>query len=124
MDDSKFEIDAETAKIVVETLTKTIAILTNERSEIEQKITAANAKLKDLKGRLGITDPITKGTRLRKGAADSLITSCLTAKTDGVSISEIAASTGLKQSSVRNVLIRGKTKYEAGTDNLWRLKKA
>ncbi len=124
MNDGKFEIDAETAGIVVETLKKTITILTKERSEIEQKITDANAKLRDLKGKLGITDPSCKGTRLRKGEADRLITSYFTASPGtGFPISEIAAATGLKQSSVRNVLTRGKTKYEEGTDNLWRLKK-
>jgi DNA invertase Pin-like site-specific DNA recombinase len=124
MNEAKFEIDAETAGIVVETLKKTIAILTKERSEIEQKITDANAKLKDLKTKLGITDPTCKGARLRKGEADRLITSYFTAAPGkGFSISEIAAATGLKQSSVRNVLIRGKAKYEEGTDNLWRLRK-
>ncbi|MGD1089547.1 MAG: hypothetical protein ABR955_12620 [Verrucomicrobiota bacterium] len=122
MNEGKFEIDAETAGIVVETLKQTIANLTKERSEIEQKITEANAKLKDLKCKLGITDAPTKGTRLRKGEADRLITSYFTASPNkGFLISEIATATGLKQSSVRNVLIRGDKKYEEESDNLWHL---
>lgn len=123
MNEAKYEIDGETAQVVIEALKKTIALYTEERSEIEQKITDANAKLKDFKAKLGITDPTTKGTRLRKGEADRLITSYLTASPGkGFPISEIAAAIGLKQSSVRNVLIRGKAKYEEGTDHLWRLK--
>ncbi|MGA3145377.1 MAG: hypothetical protein ABSF10_20440 [Verrucomicrobiota bacterium] len=123
MNDEIQNIDTETAELVEESLDASIASLTKQRDEIEQKILKATTTLKKWRAKFCPKDANTKG-RLKKGEADRLIASHFNNfPAKGFTIAEIATATGVNFSSVRNVLSRDKAKYEIGSDNLWRLKK-
>lgn len=99
----------------IEDVKKSIETLQNQREELDEKISEAKKRLDYWQSRLGSASGkpgrATRGSILRaiKGVFDASLEK-------GISLAELAKTTGFQQSSVRSALLRGNARMN---DGLW-----
>jgi len=126
MDNDKFEVDEQTAKLLADSLEKSIFMDLMERDELNKKIANATAKLKEIRKKFGLGNAQSTrrggSKKLPKGEGSRKVAQFFNDNPGkSFAIAEIHKATGMPFSSVRNILTREKTKYKEA-NGLWCMK--